>query len=261
MSDWENSTDDAEENGPESQGSGVASEDELRESIDHAASGAPAAGWAVGDRFSADEIFERILASADEEIPADKKRLFFSGLTAGFAIVLTFLGHAVGTATFPDNRFLGAILYPIGFLYIILGHYQLYTENTLPPVALVLRLASFPLLMRVWVVVLIANDVGAGLGTYLLANWGNFTTLLIEHLELVFVSELLAIAVTVPLGIIATRNDRAKGTIETFGNVAQTIPPLAVIALMNRRRWPSSTSFGPPYSSETPSAACSCSPW
>jgi len=171
MSDWENSTDDAEENGPESQGSGVASEDELRESIDHAASGAPAAGWAVGDRFSADEIFERILASADEEIAADKKRLFFSGLTAGFAIVLTFLGHAVGTATFPDNRFLGAILYPIGFLYIILGHYQLYTENTLPPVALVLsRLASFPLLMRVWVVVLIANDVGAGLGTYLLAN-------------------------------------------------------------------------------------------
>jgi len=68
--------------------------------------------------------------------------------------------------------------------------------------------------------------------TYLLANWGNFTTLLIEHLELVFVSELLAIAVTVPLGIIATRNDRARGTIETFGNVAQTIPPLAVIALM-----------------------------
>lgn len=145
--------------------------DEIRESIDRAASGAPAAGWAVRDRFSSDEIFERILASADEEIAADKKRLFFSGLTAGFAIVLTFLGHSVGMAAFPDNRILGAVLYPIGFLYIILGHYQLYTENTLPPVALVLaRLASFPLLLRVWVVVLFANVVGAGLGAYLLAN-------------------------------------------------------------------------------------------
>lgn len=147
--------------------------DEIRESLDRAASGAPAAGWAVRDRFSADEIFERVLASADQEIAADKKRLFFSGLAAGFAIVLTFLGHAVGVATFPDNRFLSAILYPIGFLYIILGHYQLYTENTLPPVALVLaRLASIPLLLRVWVIVLVGNVVGAGLGAALLAYDG-----------------------------------------------------------------------------------------
>lgn len=146
-------------------------EDDLRESLDRAASGAPAAGWAVRDRFSANEIFERILASADEEIAADGQRLFFSGLAAGFAIVLTFLGHAVGVAVFPDNRFLGAVLYPVGFVYIILGHYQLYTENTLPPVALVLaRLASVPLLLRVWAVVLAGNVSGAALGAYFLAH-------------------------------------------------------------------------------------------
>ncbi|WP_132059475.1 formate/nitrite transporter family protein [Halorussus amylolyticus] len=145
--------------------------DGIRDSLDRAASGAPAAGWAVRDRFSANEIYERILASATEEIAASKQRLFFSGLAAGFAIVLTFLGHTVGTEMFPDNRFLGAILYPIGFIYIILGHYQLYTENTLPPVALVLsRLASIPLLLRVWGIVLVGNVVGAGLGAYLLAR-------------------------------------------------------------------------------------------
>lgn len=144
---------------------------EFRESRDHAPSGAPVVGWAVGDRFSADEIFVRVLASADEEITAGKKQLFFSGLAAGFAIVLTFLGHAVGAAAFPDNDFLSAILYPIGFIYIILGGYQLYTENTLPPVALVLtRVASLPLLLRVWSIVLIGNVVGAGLGAYLLAH-------------------------------------------------------------------------------------------
>ena len=145
--------------------------EEIRESIERAASGAPAAGWAVRDRFSADEIFERVLASADEEIAIEKQRLFFSGLAAGFAIVLTFLGHALGAAVFPDNPFLSAILYPVGFIYIILGQYQLYTEETLPPVALVLsRLASLPLLLRVWGIVIVGNVVGAGLGAYVLAN-------------------------------------------------------------------------------------------
>ena len=146
------------------------SEEETTASPDQAASGAPASGWAVPNRFTADEIFERVLASAGEEITAGKQRLFFSGLTAGFAIVLTFLGHAVGAAIFPNNSFLSAILYPIGFIYIIMGHYQLYTENTLPPVALVLvRRASYPLLLRVWIVVLIGNIAGAGLGAILLA--------------------------------------------------------------------------------------------
>ncbi|WP_218836356.1 formate/nitrite transporter family protein [Halorarum salinum] len=144
--------------------------EEVSVSPDQAASGAPASGRAVPNRFTANEIFERVLASAAEEIVAGKQRLFFSGMTAGFAIVLTFLGHAVGAGIFPDDRFLSAILYPIGFVYIIMGHYQLYTENTPPPVALVLaRRASYPLLLRVWIVVLIGNVVGAGLGAFLLA--------------------------------------------------------------------------------------------
>ncbi|HET7323155.1 MAG TPA: formate/nitrite transporter family protein, partial [Halococcus sp.] len=72
---------------------------------------------------------------------------------------------------FPENEVLGALLYPIGFIYIILGRYQLYTENTLPPVALVLaRLASLPLLFRVWGLVLLGNIIGAGLGAFVVAH-------------------------------------------------------------------------------------------
>jgi formate/nitrite transporter FocA (FNT family) len=85
--------------------------------------------------------------------------------------VLTFLGHAVGAATFPENPFLSAILYPLGVVYIILGGYQLYTENTLPPVALVLsRVASLPMLLRVWSIAIVGNVIGAALGAYLLAH-------------------------------------------------------------------------------------------
>lgn len=140
---------------------------------DRAASGVPVAGWAIGDRFSWEEIHQRLLASADEEIAHGPRMLFFSGVTAGFAITLTFLGYATGLAAFPDNPFLRSLLYPIGFLYIVLGRYELYTENTLPPVKLVLtRLASLPLLLRVWTVVLAANLLGAFAGAYILAEAG-----------------------------------------------------------------------------------------
>jgi osmoprotectant transport system permease protein len=77
-----------------------------------------------------------------------------------------------------------------------------------------------------------ALDVLAASWGYLVGHWADFTNLFIEHIRLVFVSEALAIAVAVPVGILATRNDRVKNVAETAGNVAQTVPPLAVIALM-----------------------------
>lgn len=82
--------------------------------------------------------------------------------------------HAVFTAQYgSEGGLAGELLYPLGFIYIIIGNYQLYTENTLPPVALVLeRLASVPRLLRIWIVVFLANAVGAGIGTYVLANTG-----------------------------------------------------------------------------------------
>lgn len=146
------------------------SRDEMRRVVDRAESGAPAAGRAVRDRFTTDEIFQRVVASADTEVGSSVRELALSGLAAGFAITLTFLGHAVG-ATVSSNVFIAALLYPLGFIYIILGRYQLYTENTLPPVALLLtRLVSVPLLLRIWGVVLLGNLVGAACGVFVLAH-------------------------------------------------------------------------------------------
>jgi osmoprotectant transport system permease protein len=75
-------------------------------------------------------------------------------------------------------------------------------------------------------------DLLAATVDYLAANWPRFTELLTEHLKLVFVSELVAIAVAVPLGVAAVWNDRAAAVVTTLGNVAQTVPTLAVIALV-----------------------------
>jgi len=147
------------------------------EPMERARSGAPAAGKAIHDKFSSDEIFQRVIAAAYEEIRAYSRQLFFSGMAAGLAIVLTFIAHASvkamvhGTA----SDLVGALLYPVGFIFMIMGRYQLYTENTLPPVALVLtRLASIPAMLRVWGVVLLGNTAGAAIGALILANTGVF---------------------------------------------------------------------------------------
>ena len=147
--------------------------EELREAMSTSERGAPSAGEAVSDLFSTDEIFHRLMATADEEFSRTPRLLFLSGLAAGLSIGLTFLARATMTGLVPGDGtgLVGNILYPIGFLFIVLGRYQLYTENTLTPVALVLtRLASLPRLLKIWVIVFAANLVGAALAALLFAS-------------------------------------------------------------------------------------------
>ncbi len=151
----------------------------VRGALDRSASGAPAAGKAVRDMFSTDEIFQRITATADEEFSRSNRLLFLSGIAAGLSIGLTFLARAALTGLTPwdSSGLVGNILYPVGFLLIVMGRYQLFTENTLTPVTLVLtRIASLPTLLRVWGIVLLANVLGAALVALVLATTGVLTS-------------------------------------------------------------------------------------
>ncbi len=150
----------------------------VRNTLDRSESGAPAAGHAVRDLFSTDEIFQRLVATADEEFVRSARLLFLSGLAAGLSIGLTFIARATLTAAVAGGaeptgaeQLVGNLLYPVGFLFIVLGRYQLFTENTLTPVTLVLtRIASLPMLLRVWGIVLAANVLGAALVALVLAQ-------------------------------------------------------------------------------------------
>ncbi len=139
------------------------------------ASGAPSGGEAVEDILSADDIFQRVAATADDEFRRAPRHLFFSGVAAGISIGVTFLARAALTAKVGGEAATlpGDLLYPIGFILVVMGRYQLFTENTLTPVTLVLtRLASIPALLRLWGVVIAANLVGAGLAAALYATNG-----------------------------------------------------------------------------------------
>ena len=149
-------------------------EDSVREAVERSRSGAPAVGEVLRDRFSADEVFQRVVAAADEEVTSGSRELFFSAVAAGFAITITFLLY-VSMSAATDNAVVGTLLYPLGFIYIIIGGYQLYTENTLPPVALTLeRLASIPTLFRHWGIVLAGNFTGGAMGAISLVYGGIF---------------------------------------------------------------------------------------
>jgi len=151
-------------------------DDSIREVVERSQSGAPAVGEAVRDRFSSDEVFQRIIAAADEEVTSGGRELFFSGVAAGLAITITFMLYASLTASTDGHPILSVLLYPLGFVYIIIGGYQLYTENTLPPVALTLeRLASLPTLLRHWTIVLAGNFTGGAFGAVVLSYGGVFS--------------------------------------------------------------------------------------
>ena len=140
---------------------------------DRSESGAPTGGHAIRDRFSSNEIFQRIVVAADDEITARPRKLVAGGLAAGFAITVTFLLYASLTASTDEAPLGSALLYPLGFVFIILGDYELYTENTLPPVTLVLeRIASLPTLGRIWALVLLGNFIGGALGAIALSATG-----------------------------------------------------------------------------------------
>jgi formate/nitrite transporter FocA (FNT family) len=125
-------------------------------------------------RLTAQEIFEGTLDNAREELSRSSTGLFFSGVAGGLTMGLTGLSVSIVTAllgTGPTPQVLAAVVYPIGFVSVIIGRAQLFTENTLYPVVLVLTDKQHILqTLRLWSLVYAGNLVGS-LGFAALAVW------------------------------------------------------------------------------------------
>lgn len=125
-----------------------------------------------GSRPTPQRIYALVREDAEEELERPPRALAFSGLFAGFTIGATPLGVAVALFLLdaPGSEvFVAALLYPIGFVAVIIGRAQLFTENTLYPVVSSLEdRRHVPKTLRLWAIVLAANLVG-GLGFALVA--------------------------------------------------------------------------------------------
>jgi len=82
--------------------------------------------------------------------------------------------------------------------------------------------------------VLITNMEWIKEGVYRPFPWDDLLNCTKSHLEMVLIAEVIAIAIAVPLGILVTRPRFKKLTTPIIGgaNVGQSVPSLAVIAIM-----------------------------
>ena len=111
---------------------------------------------------TAGEILETVVEDGREELGRASAGLAFSGLAAGLNISFGATALAVVGAATGSIGLLAMLFYPIGFLIVILGRSQLFTENTITPVTVVLtQLSNIPNMLRLWVVVFIFNVLGA----------------------------------------------------------------------------------------------------
>jgi formate/nitrite transporter FocA (FNT family) len=120
----------------------------------------------TGTRLSALEIHENIRAPAVEELERPASSLFFSSLAAGMLIGFTFLAMAFVSYYSPEplKHPLASLAYPIGFMFVIMGRSELFTENTLEPVIPLLHkrnAKTLRQLLRMWGILIVGNLIGA----------------------------------------------------------------------------------------------------
>jgi formate/nitrite transporter FocA (FNT family) len=112
-------------------------------------------------------VYKAISKEGEEELDRSSAALFWSGLAAGLSMGFSMIAEGLLTARLPDEPWRPLVAkfgYSAGFLIVVLGRQQLFTENTLTPILpLLLKKAKATLanVLRLWVIVLITNLIGA----------------------------------------------------------------------------------------------------
>lgn len=123
-------------------------------------------------------IHEVIRMRGEDELARSNASLAWSGLAAGLSMGFSFIAEALIRARLPHEAHWAPLVsklgYTVGFLIVVLGRQQLFTENTLTPVLPVMARRDMKTLLqmlRLWVVVLVTNLIGA-----LIVAWMLFHT-------------------------------------------------------------------------------------
>jgi formate/nitrite transporter FocA (FNT family) len=146
----------------------------------------------AGTRLTAREIHDNILEPGEAELERPAAALWWSALASGLVIGFSFVGGAYAASLVEDPVLRHAAfsaVYPLGFIMVIMARSELFTENTLVPVIPLLEhrdRRTFRRLIRVWVLLLVGNLLGA-----LVFGWALARTPVVEpalHPELMRVA-------------------------------------------------------------------------
>jgi formate/nitrite transporter FocA (FNT family) len=119
------------------------------------------------ESLDAKTTYEVVRREGLRELERSSDALFWSGLAAGLSMGFSFLTEALLRARLPETDWRPLVVksgYSVGFLIVILGSQQLFTENTLTPMVPLLHEKTRKTLvnvLRLWGVVLLANLIGS----------------------------------------------------------------------------------------------------
>ena len=112
-------------------------------------------------------VYKAILSEGEAELERSSSALFWSGIAAGLSMGFSMFAEGILTTYLPDAPWRPLVAkfgYCFGFLVVVLGRQQLFTENTLTPILPLLQERTWKTLAnvgRLWGVVLLANLLGA----------------------------------------------------------------------------------------------------
>lgn len=118
---------------------------------------------------NARELHRAVTEEGEAEMARPLRSLFWSGLAAGITISASLLAEGSLRARLSDTparELIVAMGYPVGFLLVILGRMQLFTESTITAMLPLVARPSTDALwrtLRLWGIVLGANLVGSSL--------------------------------------------------------------------------------------------------
>jgi formate/nitrite transporter FocA (FNT family) len=111
-------------------------------------------------------IYEVVRRLGEEEMARPATSLWWSGVAGGISISFSLLAQAVLEQHLPETGWRVLVTsfgYSIGFLIVILGRQQLFTESTITVVLPVLKNVTrenLSQMTRLWAIVLVANLAG-----------------------------------------------------------------------------------------------------
>ncbi|MDA8065228.1 MAG: formate/nitrite transporter family protein [Thermaerobacter sp.] len=123
------------------------------------------------------EIFQSAIKVGERRLKRAWLEMLSSGFIAGMNVTFGALGAALVSAAFLPAvgplgaTVAGAVVFPVGFIFLSIGKSELFTENFLIPTTAVLaRRGRTRQLFRLWGLTLLGNVLGAALFAYLLSR-------------------------------------------------------------------------------------------
>jgi formate/nitrite transporter FocA (FNT family) len=121
-------------------------------------------------------VYEAVREEGETELRRTPSALAWDGLAAGLSMGFSFVAEGLLRSRLPDAEWrplVSKLGYSVGFLIIVLGRHQLFTENTLTVILPLLQrpnASTFGRVLRLWLVVLAANMVGAFIFAFVISR-------------------------------------------------------------------------------------------